>query len=68
MKNKILFPIVLIITVVFPGCELIEGVFRAGIWFALIAILIIVALVYLLFSKAIKPEKVTVSTEDAKKK
>lgn len=68
MKKNILYPLFLFFIILLPGCELIEGVFRAGIWFALVAVLIIAALIYLLFSTALKPKKVTVSSSDVKKK
>ena len=56
-KPKILFPILLSFMLFFPGCELVEDIFQAGIWFALIAILVIGGLLYLIFSFAGKQAK-----------
>lgn len=51
--NKRIFnlPLLLLSMAFLPGCDLIEDIFQAGVWFAIIAILIIAALIYLLLFK-----------------
>lgn len=40
------------------GCELIEDVFQAGMWFILFLIVLVIAILVLIFNKAMdKPEK-----------
>lgn len=64
--RNIIFPLFLLLMFIFPGCELIEGVFRAGIWFALFAIIVIAALIYLIFSIAYKPKEKAFAREKVK--
>ncbi|MEO8512463.1 MAG: hypothetical protein ABI543_02775 [Ignavibacteria bacterium] len=59
MKNKRtaispLLIIVFIFTIIFPGCEFIGDVFKAGVWVGviiIIAILAVIGLVIKMFSK-----------------
>ena len=54
MKLRILlYPLLLIyIAFLFSGCEVIGGIFKAGMWFAFIIVGIILALIIYFVSKA----------------
>lgn len=46
MKNFNPFIFFLLSLLIFmPGCDLIEGIFEAGFWFAIILIVVIIALI-----------------------
>jgi len=54
MKQRILYyPLLLIlIAFLFSGCEVVGGIFKAGMWFAFIIVGIILALIIYFVSKA----------------
>lgn len=37
---------------VLPGCDLVEGIFKLGAWTIIIALVIVVSLLVLIFTKA----------------
>lgn len=42
----------------FSGCNLVEAFFKAGVWFTILGILVVIALLYLIFGMmGKKPEK-----------
>ena len=42
------------IAVTFSSCEAIAGIFKAGIWFGIIGVVVIVAIIFWLINKARK--------------
>ena len=46
--------ILLVLTVVLPGCELIGDIFQAGVWVGVIVVVAIVGLIVWLIGKARK--------------
>lgn len=50
LKRAFLPPILIVFAMLFPGCEMIEGIFKAGVWFALFAMALVAALLYLIFA------------------
>lgn len=50
IKRAIILPVLATIAILFPGCEMIEGIFKAGVWFALFAMALVAALLYLIFA------------------
>jgi hypothetical protein len=46
MKNWIAFPLVLLSLVLFlPGCEVIGGIFKAGVWVGLLIAALVIGLI-----------------------
>jgi len=49
MKNILLIITSLLLLMLFPGCEIVGGIFKAGVWTGVVfVILIIVLIIYLL--------------------
>lgn len=53
-KNLLLATIVALSVVLFPGCDAIAGIFKAGMWVGVIVVVVIIALVLWLIGKARK--------------
>lgn len=53
MKNTKYFPIALIalLMTTLSGCQLVEGIFKAGVWSGIIVVVVILALIIWLVSK-----------------
>ncbi len=51
MKKYSLFAIVALISTTLSSCELVEGIFKAGVWSGVIIVVIILALIIWLVSK-----------------
>ena len=54
MKTNMLFTVLMVLCVTLTSCEAIAGIFKAGMWVGVIVVVIIVALVLWLLSKAKK--------------
>ncbi len=53
MKNQILsFTLFSVMMLVLSGCAAIEGIFKAGMWSGIFIVVIIVALIFWLISRA----------------
>jgi len=52
MKKLELLALVLVSVILFPGCQAIGDIFKAGMWVGVIVVVIIVALVLWLIGKA----------------
>ncbi len=52
-SGKILL-LLTVIVIFFSSCSAIAGVFKAGVWFGVIAIVVIVAIIFWLINKAKK--------------
>ncbi len=44
----------LLIVVILSSCDAIEGIFKAGVWVGVIAVVVVVALIFWLISKVKK--------------
>ena len=44
--------LLLVIAVSFSSCQAIESIFKAGVWVGVIAVVVVVALIFWLISKA----------------
>ncbi|MGQ0826789.1 MAG: hypothetical protein ACT4ON_00185 [Bacteroidota bacterium] len=52
MKNGLLSIVsFLLISILFPGCEIVEGIFRVGVWTGIILVLSIIILIIYLMKK-----------------
>ena len=52
MKNKIELGLVIAIISFLTSCSAIEGIFKAGMWSGIFIVVIVVALIFWLISKA----------------
>jgi len=50
-QGQLLF-IVLFATVALPGCEVMEGIFNAGVWVGVILVLAVIGIIVWLVSKS----------------
>ncbi len=46
-----LFPLLLLLMITFSGCEVIGGIFKAGLWVGVIIVVAIIAIVIWLFNR-----------------
>ncbi len=51
MKKYIPLSLIALICTVLSSCELVEGIFKAGVWTGIIVVVLVVALVIWLISK-----------------
>lgn len=53
LNNKYISAILILLTSVllFPGCEIIGGIFKAGLWVGIIIVVLIVALIMWIMRK-----------------
>lgn len=51
MKRYIPLSIIALVCAVLSSCELIEGIFKAGVWTGVIIVVLVIALVIWLISK-----------------
>ena len=51
MKNATWFALLLLSTMILPGCEIIGGIFKAGVWVGVILVVLVIGLVIWLFSR-----------------
>lgn len=51
--SKIVF-LMALITVTLSSCEAIAGIFKAGVWFGVIGIIVVIAIIFWLINKARK--------------
>ena len=49
-KTSLLFLLTLAIS--FSSCQVVEGIFKAGVWVGILIIVVIIALIFWLISKA----------------
>lgn len=49
--QTILLPLIFM-AVTFSSCQAIAGIFKAGVWFGVIGVIVIVAIIFWLISKA----------------
>ena len=50
-KNLILAPLIVLIAILFSGCAIVGGIFKAGMWTGIIAVVVVVGLLIFLVSK-----------------
>jgi hypothetical protein len=48
---KVTLAVALAMAISFTGCRAIEGIFKAGVWVGVIAVLLVIALIFWLISK-----------------
>lgn len=53
-KKATSFLMLLLISQIFTGCELVEGIFKAGMWVGIIIVVAIIALVIWIISRIMK--------------
>lgn len=52
MKNRIqFFAVLLFIAIFFTSCEVVEGIFKAGMGFGIFIVVAVIALIIFIFSK-----------------
>lgn len=51
MKKYIPLSLIALICTVLSSCELVEGIFKAGVWTGIIVVVLVIALVIWLISK-----------------
>lgn len=52
MKNKYAYLVLFASIIALPGCSVVEGIFKAGMWWAFFLVFLVVALVVWIFMKA----------------
>jgi hypothetical protein len=52
MKHALSFALLLFFTITLAGCEIIGNIFQAGVWVGVILVVLVIGLVFWLFSKA----------------
>jgi hypothetical protein len=52
MTNASWFALLLLSTMILPGCEIIGDIFKAGVWVGVILVVLVIGLVVWLFSRA----------------
>ncbi|MDQ2864159.1 MAG: hypothetical protein M3R50_11045 [Bacteroidota bacterium] len=52
LKFKTILPLLIFMSVAFSSCQAIAGVFKAGMWFGVIGVIVIVVIIFWLISKA----------------
>ncbi len=45
MKNAGLFVIAFLLLLIFPGCSVITGIFKAGVWVGVLAVLAVIGVI-----------------------
>lgn len=50
-KNLSLLALLLVLTVASGGCELVEGIFKAGLWVGAILVVIVVVAIFWIIGK-----------------
>ena len=50
-KNPLLFLLVAVLSFLLPSCELVGGIFKAGMWTGFIIIFVVVALIIWIIAK-----------------
>ena len=50
LRTALVFMLVMAIS--FSSCQAIEGIFKAGVWVGVIAVVVVIALIFWLISKA----------------
>lgn len=51
-----IFIMLALLFITLPGCELIEGVFKAGVWVTVIAIALVITILVLIFMSVSKQQ------------
>lgn len=54
LKKTISLFVLLVVTQLFTGCELVEGIFKAGVWVGVLIVVAIIALVIWIISRITK--------------
>ena len=56
MSKQILFPVVISMAFIFllSGCNVVEGIFKAGMWWAFFLVAVVVVLILWIIAKARK--------------
>jgi hypothetical protein len=54
MKKYTYLPVLFLLAISFSSCEVIGGIFKAGVWTGIIAVVLVVALIIWLISRATK--------------
>jgi hypothetical protein len=54
LKKSYSLLVLLIITQLFTGCELVEGIFKAGVWVGVIIVVAVIALIIWVISRITK--------------
>jgi hypothetical protein len=51
MKNASWFALLLLSTMILPGCEIIGDIFKAGVWVGVILVVLVLGLIVWIFSR-----------------
>lgn len=54
LKKSYSLLMLLLVTQLFTGCELVEGIFKAGVWVGIIIVVAVIALVIWIISRITK--------------
>ncbi|MEO6682323.1 MAG: hypothetical protein ABIN48_05805 [Ginsengibacter sp.] len=54
ITSGFILPLLLTMSVLFTSCDAIAGIFKAGIWFGIIGIVVVVIIIFWLIGKARK--------------
>jgi len=52
LKFKVILPLLIFMSLTLSSCEAIAGIFKAGVWFGVIGVIVIVIIIFWLISKA----------------
>ena len=52
LKLKTVLPFLIFISIALSSCQAIAGIFKAGVWFGVIGVVVIVVIIFWLISKA----------------
>jgi len=52
MKHRQLLPLLILLMVTFSSCEVIGGIFKAGVWVGVLLVLVVVFIIVWLVSKS----------------
>jgi hypothetical protein len=51
MKPQVFYSAILLLLISLPGCEIIGGIFKAGVWTGVLLIALVVAIIIFIISK-----------------
>ena len=52
LKLKAVLPFLILMSIALSSCQAIAGIFKAGVWFGVIGVIIIIVIIFWLISKA----------------
>lgn len=52
LKLKTILPLLIFMSIALSSCQAIAGIFKAGVWFGIIGVIVVVVIIFWLISKA----------------